>query len=287
MKMNSDDDHRLSGRHLTPAAPRNSAAKKVWQINELLISILHLVGMRTLLSSAQRVCRHWHAVVQSKRFQKALFLEPDTDATVFVHNPLLMEIFPFAFEHLHLGPDEPVPLYTRTTRIPNRTRDFPSVSHIVAKEEAFGRPEATWRRMLPRQPPVSHYAALQTMGSSGACCSSRRYIKDHFREPSVVTALDLLSGALCIDPDHLKISSFRVLWYGDSPEVIYPNTMPESKRTLLRTYFAQSGVVINTFLPLPAIDSEPHPGLAELRRIVGPISRPTLRRGEWKRKIGD
>ncbi|RYP81763.1 hypothetical protein DL770_005820 [Monosporascus sp. CRB-9-2] len=72
--------------------------------------------------------------------------------TTSTANPLLIEAFPFCFTHLGLGPGEHAPLLAKSEHAWNNALRFPSAEHIRAKAQAFGRPGATWRRMLVLQP---------------------------------------------------------------------------------------------------------------------------------------
>lgn len=122
---------------------------------ELLENILLRVDMRTLLISAQRVCRHWHTLIRtSPLLQQALYLRaaaaaaaadptPTTTetATPSTKNPLLAELFPPWF---HTG--EEYTMMDETT-IPNLA--------IGKRTSAFYRNDASWRRMQVRQPPVT------------------------------------------------------------------------------------------------------------------------------------
>lgn len=106
---------------------------------ELLELILKEVDLQTTLTSANRVCRYWNAVIQdSPQLQTLLFFRPETrprderlsrkEARM---NPLLLR----KFEGLLMSTSD-------TTCL---------VDHEVEKMQ---RPEASWRKMLVQQPPV-------------------------------------------------------------------------------------------------------------------------------------
>ncbi|KAH8896156.1 hypothetical protein GQ53DRAFT_852103 [Thozetella sp. PMI_491] len=116
---------------------------EVLQTNELLEQILLRLNLRTLLTAAQLVSRHWSTLISaSPALQKALFFQPCTASEVSEprFNPLLQEEFPY---WLRSG--------TRTSR------DHLNKSNLVRKprDSPVTRPEASWRKMLPRQPPVT------------------------------------------------------------------------------------------------------------------------------------
>lgn len=107
---------------------------------ELLESILLHVDMRTLLVSAQRVCRGWKDLIStSPQLQQVLFLQGDSsrNPASAIANPLLAELFPPWFGTVSDIADlaiEELPVGKRTG--------------------AFYRPDASWRRMHICQPPA-------------------------------------------------------------------------------------------------------------------------------------
>lgn len=113
-------------------------------IPELLEPILLCLDMRTLLTSAQCVCWYWHDTInRSKAIQEALFFQPVKvhDPVHPVHNPLLQELFwPTGSETPFLD----VPPF-----LPEK------------RNKAFHRKEASWRRMLIRQPPTSKLGIIE------------------------------------------------------------------------------------------------------------------------------
>jgi hypothetical protein len=119
----------------------------VLTIPELLEPILVCLDMRSLLTSAPRVCRQWRDLIQgSKLLQKALFFEWDeqlagSGETRF--NPLLVELFPILFDF---------------DGVPGRAFNDLRVENlpIGRRRIAFYRRNASWRRMHIRQPPVKH-----------------------------------------------------------------------------------------------------------------------------------
>ncbi|KAJ7152070.1 hypothetical protein C8R46DRAFT_869243, partial [Mycena filopes] len=112
---------------------------------ELLELILTQLPMRDLLVVAPRVSKTWNAITLTPNFQRALFLLPDPTAssTSPVRNSLLMELFPPFF-----APSHPEPWSG-----PGTADSITSMPWARAPE-AFGRSEASWRRMLVVQPPA-------------------------------------------------------------------------------------------------------------------------------------
>ncbi|KAF7615681.1 hypothetical protein AFLA_009190 [Aspergillus flavus NRRL3357] len=97
----------------------------IFHLIEILGQILLETHTRTLLTSAQLVCHKWHKVIKwSPRIQSALFFNPSMN----LHHPRIKN--PFVSEIL-----------------------FQFAAHTA--EPCLLRLEASWRRMLPQQPPVS------------------------------------------------------------------------------------------------------------------------------------
>lgn len=136
---------------------RKSQAKphKVFLVPELLEMILLEVDTRTLLVSAQRVCHLWHEVIyNSSNLQAALFFKPVAQPPVpgseRIRNPLLEGVWREFFHSkvqstLNGWPDG----WSRTLSMMKRKR-----------EEAYTRPQASWKRMLLHQPPEFHLSCF-------------------------------------------------------------------------------------------------------------------------------
>ncbi|KAH8158745.1 hypothetical protein CIB48_g9511 [Xylaria polymorpha] len=121
-----------------------SAVQTVLDIPELFQLILLQCDIRTLLTSARCVNHLWHNVIDSTpALQEALFFRPTTREDGFepTLNPLLVETFSIFFNgEAHTRKSfEKLPLAKDGE---NGGRD------------AFMRKDASWRRMLVRQPPV-------------------------------------------------------------------------------------------------------------------------------------
>ncbi|KAK6819927.1 hypothetical protein RU639_007032 [Aspergillus parasiticus] len=97
----------------------------LFHLVETLEQILLETDTRTLLTSAQLVCHKWHKAIKwSPRIQSALFFNPSLN----LHHPRITN--PFVREIIG---------------------KFPALT----AEPCLLRPEASWRKMLPQQPPVS------------------------------------------------------------------------------------------------------------------------------------
>ncbi|WEW56031.1 hypothetical protein PRK78_001466 [Emydomyces testavorans] len=127
--------------------PAKSAVKHT---PELLESVLLQMDMRTLLTSAQLVCRHWHTMInESPALQKALFFKAQENApnnAKQIINPLLAEVFSpfFTWES------------ARESENPRRgpTQGVFDNLPLTKNKDAFLRKGASWRRMLVMQPPA-------------------------------------------------------------------------------------------------------------------------------------
>lgn len=122
----------------------------VLAIPELLEPILLNLDMRSLLTSALRVCRQWRDLIQgSTLLQKALFFkceEEQAGSDEVTFNPLLVELFPLFFNFAG-------------TPSPRGFNDLAIESLPIGRRRvAFYRLNASWRRMHMRQPPVKHVA---------------------------------------------------------------------------------------------------------------------------------
>ncbi|RYP79443.1 hypothetical protein DL769_002952 [Monosporascus sp. CRB-8-3] len=261
--------------------PTLSAKDRVLLSPELLENILCLTDEKTLLVSAQRVSSAWHAVTQVPRVQRALFLAPDCSRSMsYRYNPLLMEVFPFFFEHLNLEPHEPLPLTTTTTDTAALgSRDFPSIEHILAKREAFARPDASWRRMLPRQPPLHGVSVILTgqnddmVGLMGKSFWDEEKLAAVQRDRSHPYPTfsdfvdDMLLPATTMNDAGERVemaAAFRVVWYHVPPDV-----EAEDARTGCGEFLTRSEALIHTNIHIPFVFSEGHPNVVELRRILG------------------
>ncbi|KAK8085028.1 hypothetical protein PG997_006299 [Apiospora hydei] len=126
--------------------------EKVVAPTELLEAILLCIDMRTLLTTAQRICRRWHHLIgDSPSLQKALFFEPDNTVlpTNPLRNPLLAEVFTVWFEYD--SSDKRVP----NGRDHHYYRDF-QASPFARNLDVVLHNNASWKRMLVQQPPLLH-----------------------------------------------------------------------------------------------------------------------------------
>ena len=139
---------------------KESAMNKVMGIPEILEMILAGTDMRTLLTSAQWVCRNWASLIRnSPSIQKALFFIPIEDSEWGVGekipNPLLGETFASIF-----------PAKNRPDDFQFDFGDF-----VMTRDDSamarFIRADASWRKMLVRQPPISDIALFHIYHAMG------------------------------------------------------------------------------------------------------------------------
>lgn len=125
-----------------------SAAKKVFAIPELFENILTSLDQRTLLAKALRICRQWNEFIAgSSAIQQHLFFEPRDDPSSRVMNPVLRELFPVWFPTA----EEQVGPKGASFDSEELKKWLPKVWR--GKIKAMTYEHASWRKMLPCQPP--------------------------------------------------------------------------------------------------------------------------------------
>ncbi|KAG4428361.1 hypothetical protein IFR05_016155 [Cadophora sp. M221] len=126
-----------------------SARDQVFAIPELTTAIILQLPIQDILIHAQRVNRNWKSAVDSLSVQQALFLSPRPSGPCLKpeFNPLLVEKFPHWFK----------PTQRKGTGREKRGWQFEELEWGSNTEKcaAYSRKEASWRRMLPVQPPAT------------------------------------------------------------------------------------------------------------------------------------
>lgn len=127
---------------------------------EILEMILIQTDIRTLLTSAQRVCRAWSKLITSSpSIQKALYFAPikssEGEPNEKTLNPLLKEKFPPIF-----------PLQDSSTYDGFDFSDFNWTKDILSLTR-FVRADASWRKMLIQQPPISEIGLFSLFCAKG------------------------------------------------------------------------------------------------------------------------
>lgn len=139
----------------------SSEPHKIFLITELLEQILLQADMRTLVNSAQRVCRKWYNLIKdSSDLQAALFFKPVgytlPRGIAGIRNPLVEEcIWPWFCERLARlrGP----PLVEGGAKIPQID---------PRSDQIFLRKGASWQKMLFQQPPRSCIGFVEKDGKA-------------------------------------------------------------------------------------------------------------------------
>lgn len=125
-----------------------AARQRVLNTTEILEQVLLHVDIKTLVTSGQRVCSLWHQLITtSPSLQEHLFLRPASKPVPEAINPLLAAKFPHWFPHKTGESGDPfTPFQPESLE-----------AYDLAREDAnaaYKYEQASWRRMLPRQPPI-------------------------------------------------------------------------------------------------------------------------------------
>ena len=141
-----------------PAEQNASASHAFFSTPELLEGFLLEVPLRDLLVAAQRVNPNWHEMVASSpALQQKLFFQPRSaqEDRELEFNPLLQQLFPPWFE-------------TPKSRF-ERGEPFKALqwNKNPTTQMAYARREASWRRMLPMQPPPKTLRVVKHSYSQG------------------------------------------------------------------------------------------------------------------------
>ncbi|KAJ5605790.1 hypothetical protein N7510_008571 [Penicillium lagena] len=133
--------------HAEECIKYGTATKNCLETPEILNMILARVDRRTLLTTAQRVSRSWSDLISnSPSIQKALFFTPIRNSEWGIKrkffNPLLIEVFPSFFPARDGRQGSWFPLCDLPM-----VKDASLMARLVRKD-------ASWRKMLVRQPPI-------------------------------------------------------------------------------------------------------------------------------------
>ncbi|CAI4214746.1 unnamed protein product [Parascedosporium putredinis] len=151
---------------------RNDACLAVLAMPELLEVILEMVDVTTLLTSAQRVCKKWHAVIQTSNMQRLLYLEPcgvpkapqgSREGDLLVEqNPLLKTLFPYLFQIMDVARRQ-LPTCTGYLTLTLGGCVLADRRVDYKRHYAFVRHDASWRRMQVSRPPLRHHDLYRTL----------------------------------------------------------------------------------------------------------------------------
>lgn len=120
------------------------AQEQVFSLPEIVEKILFQLPVRDLLVNAQLVCRGWNTAVKSPTLQQALFFQLKLENKDYEprFNPLLKKVFPPWFSKNQKNAYAHGKVFAEL--------DWYSSHEKIAD---YARKEASWRQMLPVQPP--------------------------------------------------------------------------------------------------------------------------------------
>ncbi|KAJ5389690.1 uncharacterized protein N7496_000758 [Penicillium cataractarum] len=209
---------------------------------EILEMILLHTDMRTLLTSAQRVCRDWlNLIAKSPSIQKALFFTPIKDSEWGTKektiNPLLAESFP--------------PIFPPKDGSRSHKFDFSDLkwTQDPSSMTRFIRKDASWRKMLVQQPPPPELGLFNLYhargGDTAACLTIPAYKKNKPPKIKGLRMSRLFEVLLFSHQVQFSIGTIaRVYWSTEEPFEFngsYDNINAEFHRML-----GQIGVVLYT-----------------------------------------
>ncbi|KAJ7607086.1 hypothetical protein DFH06DRAFT_1250157 [Mycena polygramma] len=176
----------------------SDAQDAVFSTPELLEQILARLPMQDLLVTAPLVSKAWQATTLTPRLQRILFFQPDPTSTFEpAQNPLLVAKFP--------------PFFAPKPGNQSRWSSFSarSITKLpwAAAPAAFRRRDASWRRMLVRQPPVQSILVAEMCHAQMGDFDRRAELRD--LELRMGTLYDLVLPLI----DRVA-SSFRIRWTG-------------------------------------------------------------------------
>jgi hypothetical protein len=174
---------------------------------EILEAILLQLPLKDLLTNAQRINHTWKTLINfSPLLQQALFFQPQSFAGPEpIINPLLQHSFPIIFDHAMEG-------HVKQHLKMHWVEDLHHLewNSTTSKQKAYSRAEASWRRMLPAQPPTRTLELVKVTHMDGADgeCSGERVFDDGVR---MGTLWDLVQDQV-VKP----ISRFGIKWVSEN-----------------------------------------------------------------------
>jgi len=180
---NNKKDKSSTPQVLQEIFPLPECIQNVLGISELLQAIFLQLDRRSLLTSAQRVCKNWRKIIATfPAVQQYLFFQqpPASNSGTFIPNPLLREIFPCFYPNL----DRMYTSWQEDLGLVPKKAGFVSVGHDVGDrslypkrernkgfhgdlDDAFTRGAASWQRMLVSQPPPVRIARVHRHERAG------------------------------------------------------------------------------------------------------------------------
>ncbi|KAJ5094800.1 hypothetical protein N7456_010661 [Penicillium angulare] len=135
---------------------------------EILENILLYLDQKSLLISAQRVCRFWHDLIsQAPPLQRLLFFQPHWDLEDTYTSDLLAEKFPLFFKYSPGQPDQSKETMQVNTLDLWKDRSLFETLPLASphRNEAFMYEGSSWRHMLVQQPPIPKFAVFSAFNA--------------------------------------------------------------------------------------------------------------------------
>ncbi|KAF3386752.1 hypothetical protein F1880_000755 [Penicillium rolfsii] len=225
----------------TPVVSTPFMTTSVLSTPEILEMILVQTDIRTLLTSAQRVCRDWlNLITTSPSIQKALYFAPtnvsEEEPNEKTLNPLLMEKFHFIFPSKD-RPDS----YSFDFSDLQWTKDSSSLTPMV-------RADASWRKMLVQQPPISElgfFGVFHAKRGDSARCSkiaAQERKQDKCKGLRMGRLFDILLFARHV---HFSVGTTTRIYWAAGPPVEFKESF-ETINVAFHKMLARFGIVIYT-----------------------------------------
>jgi hypothetical protein len=216
------------------------AMQRVIGTTELLEKILLRLPMRSLLHT-QRVCKSWKQVITtSPSLQQALFFRAkgqfprsnsEDEKQEAELNPLLVWLFPPFFEtHAFYGWLS----FRNLAQFNNMHFNFTD-----STRSAVLRGDASWRKMLPTQPPPEDLAInLRMHGQGGESIRSGRLVKEELIQDGI--RMGIIYDIAEKHFRHLSSCSFFIRWHNHAllPGKVVVETAGHPERTQFIKYEA-------------------------------------------------
>lgn len=141
-------DSSSEGRASQPRHTGNVAMAAVLETPELVEMILSELCMQDLLVNAQRTCKQWKSIIdESPKLQEALFFRPINSKRLVLRTTL----HNLRVERASLGPDSDF----KNLKSPVYEHPLVTQRHRGHFLKITGGPDASWRRQLITQPPLT------------------------------------------------------------------------------------------------------------------------------------
>ncbi|KAK7994620.1 hypothetical protein PG991_016208 [Apiospora marii] len=163
---------------------------------ELMEQVFLQSDQQTLLTSLQRVCCRWHDIIrESPALQIYLFLKPAParEGLEPILNPLLVTKFPYFFTRVQhqqqtdVDTDDPAGPDDNDASTAFYSQEQFHRLPLASDPEPYLRPDASWRAMHVRQPPLE---------GLGVALPMVRYSQRHVQDVTMGLLYDYVLGAL-------------------------------------------------------------------------------------------